>query len=159
MASGARLREPGISGVLFICVGNVCRSPMAAAALRRSLATTAHRPSIGSAGLQALVGEPADPLAVQLMQEKGADLSDHRGRQLTPELASEFELILAMEEDHVRAVERFFPPARGRVRRLGHFGDFDIPDPYRKPRAAFEHSLALIERGIDDFLRAFWSPK
>lgn len=84
------------------------------------------------------------------------DLSAHRGRQLTANLASAFPLILVMEEGHKRSVDKAYPAARGRVHRLGHFGRFDIPDPYGKPRAAFESSLALIERGIEDFLRAFW---
>jgi protein-tyrosine phosphatase len=151
------LQGSAIGKVLFVCVGNICRSPMAAALL-------AHRFSIGgggaasveSAGVAALVGRPADPLAVDLLRERGIDLSAHRARQLTPEVAAAFELILVMEAEHQRAVERIFPPARGRVHRLGRFGDFDVPDPYRKPRAAFEESLALIERGVTEFERAFW---
>jgi protein-tyrosine phosphatase len=114
-------------------------------------------PTVESAGVAALVGEPADSHALHLMSERGLDLSGHRARQLTAGLATQFELILVMEKRHERAVAEIFPSARGRVQRLGRFGNFDIPDPYRKPRAAFEHSLALIERGIDDFVRAFWS--
>lgn len=114
---------------------------------------------VESAGIAALEGSPADPLAVALMQERCIDLSAHRARQLTPELASAFDLILVMEKRHERAVEQIFPPARGRVHCLGRFGNFDVPDPYGKPRAAFEHSLALIERGIEDFVRAFWGVK
>ncbi len=64
-----------------------------------------------------------------------------------------------MEKRQERAVESIFPPARGRVHRIGRFGAFDVPDPYGGPRAAFELSLALIERGIADFVRAFWSTK
>ena len=71
-------------------------------------------------------------------------------------MASAFDLILVMEESHRPDVERIFPAGRGRIHRLGRFGHFDVPDPYRQARAAFEHSLALIERGIDDFERAFW---
>jgi protein-tyrosine phosphatase len=48
------------------------------------------------------------------------------------------------------------PAARGRVHSIGRWGKFDVPDPYRQPRPAFERALALIERGVDDLERAFW---
>lgn len=132
---------------------------MAAGFLSRRCATEQRYLAVESAGLSAMNGHPADPLALALMAERGIDIGDHRARQLTAQLSSGFDLILVMEARHQKAVEGRFPAARGRVHRLGYFGNFDIPDPYRKPRAAFEHALALIERGIDDYVRAFWSPK
>ena len=128
---------------------------MAAAVFSHRL--SAQETAVESAGIAALVGAPADPLAIALMQERGIDLSGHRARQLTPQIAGASELILVMEEGHVRAVERIFPPARGRVHRLGRFGAFDVADPYGQQRPAFESSLSLIERGIEDFLKAFWN--
>jgi protein-tyrosine phosphatase len=148
-------RGAEIGKVLFVCVGNICRSPMAAALLEQRLSNR-FPAVVQSAGVAALVGEPAEPLAVTLMKERRIDLSGHRARQLTAEMASASDLILVMEEAHQRAVERIFPAGRGRIHRLGRFGGFDVPDPYRLPRAAFEHSLALIERGVGDFERAFW---
>lgn len=67
------------------------------------------------------------------------------------------ELVLVMERGHIAEVEAMTPAARGRVHLLGRFGAFEIPDPYRKPRAAFEEALALIDRGIADFRTRFWS--
>jgi protein-tyrosine phosphatase len=61
-----------------------------------------------------------------------------------------------MEDGHRRAIEALSPASRGRVHLLGRFGAFEIPDPYRGPRAAFEEAYALVERGLDDFERAFW---
>jgi protein-tyrosine phosphatase len=143
--------------VLLVCVGNICRSPMAAAVFAQRLARVHPAAVVESAGVAALLGEPADPLAVALMKERGLDLSRHRARQLTPALASAFELILVMDDDQQRAVERIYPVGRGRVHRLGRFGAFDVPDPYGRPRSAFEASLGLIERGVADFESAFWS--
>jgi protein-tyrosine phosphatase len=129
---------------------------MAAALLKRRLSHRAGRLVVQSAGVAALVGEPAEPHALELMRERGIDLSGHRARQLTAEMASAFDLILVMEEAQQRNVERIFPTGRGRIHRLGRFGNFEVPDPYRQTRPAFERSLALIERGIDDFERALW---
>jgi protein-tyrosine phosphatase len=111
---------------------------------------------VESAGIGALVGHPADPIAVELMKERGLDISLHRARQLSSDDGTLFDLIITMEERHVRAIERLAPEARGRVQLLGRFGRFEIPDPYRRPRAEFERALALIERGVDDYAKAFW---
>lgn len=144
--------------VLMVCVGNVCRSPMAAAVLADRLARRGIAVVVESAGLAALVGRPADPLAQALLRERGLDLSGHRARQLTTQLIRDFELVLVMDADQQAEVERLLPGARGRVHRLGRFGGFDVPDPYRQERPAFERALALVERGVDDLERAFWPP-
>lgn len=143
--------------VLTVCMGNICRSPMAAALLTERLTRRGIPAVVASAGIRAFVGRPAEPEAQTLMRERGLDLSGHRGRQLTPELISSFELVLVMEERHERAVHALVPSARGRVHRIGRFGGFDVPDPYRQQRPAFERSLALIERGLIDFEEAFWN--
>jgi len=137
--------------ILVVCVGNICRSPMAEALLRRRL--QGRDISVSSAGLGALVGNPADAIAQTLMSERGIDLSAHRARQFGAEYLCDAELILVMETWQQREIEKKFPPAHGRVYRLGHWGNFDIADPYRKPRDAFERALADIERGIDEWMK------
>ncbi len=144
------------SRILMVCVGNICRSPMAEAVLADRLAGRSSV-SVRSAGIAALVGRPADPIARDLMLEHGLDISAHRARQLTANMAMSHDLILVMDAEIKRSVERLAPSSLGRVHRIGRFGDFDVPDPVGRDRPAFERALALIEHGIDDFQRAFWS--
>jgi low molecular weight protein-tyrosine phosphatase len=147
------------SRILTVCVGNICRSPMAQAELRARLRGRGLEAVVESAGIAALVGRPADPIAQELMLARGMDISSHRARQLTPDLIRSFELILVMDLEQQRAVEGILPGARGRVHRIGRWGNFDVPDPYRLDREAFERSLGLIVRGIDDLEKAFWKKR
>ncbi|RQS71570.1 low molecular weight phosphotyrosine protein phosphatase [Burkholderia sp. Bp8963] len=142
-----------VATLLVVCIGNVCRSPMAEALLRARLPGV----DVQSAGIGALDGHPADPHAVALMRDRGLDISAHRARQLPSWLCTRADLILTMDREQKRYLERRDPALCGRVFRLGegcpapdgtHTG-FDVPDPYLGARAAFEHSLALIERAID----------
>lgn len=141
----------------MVCTGNVCRSPMAEVLLAHRLRERGISTVVESAGTAAMVGRPAEKHAQDLMRECGIDLSGHRARQLTRELLRTFELVLVMETAQQRAVEALWPPARGRVQRIGKMGGFDVPDPFRQDRSAFERALALIERGLDDFDKALWS--
>lgn len=137
--------------ILLVCVGNICRSPMAEALLAHQLAGKGVR--VESAGIGALVNHPADPMAQALMEERGIDLSAHRARQLNADMVSEFELILVMEEWQQKKIESDFIHARGRVHRLGKWSGEDIPDPYKKPREAFEEALRLIDSGLEVWKR------
>ena len=106
---------------------------------------------VESAGLGALVDEPASEFSVKLMQERGLNISGHRAQQLTPELVTRADLILVMESGHRRAIDADEPTARGKVYRLGEWQDIEIPDPYRQPREAYEETLELIDKGVADW--------
>jgi len=145
--------------VLMVCTGNICRSPMAQVLLEQALRKRGLDIVVESAGLGALVGRGADPLAVELMEKRGLDLRGHRARQVTREMIRTFPLILVMEKEQERGVEQLDPTARGRVHRVGRVGDFDVPDPYRRGMTAFEESLGLIDRGLSQIEKVFWSSK
>ena len=118
-----------IGKVLVVCVGNICRSPMAEAMLQHELKDKTDI-SVTSAGLGALAGHAASTHAVTLMEERGLDISGHKARQLTPDMISDSDLILVMEAGHRRAIDSVEPAARGKIYRLCEWRDKDIPDPY-----------------------------
>jgi protein-tyrosine phosphatase len=130
--------------ILVLCVGNICRSPLAEVLLKRELPEK----NIWSAGLGALVGNPADPLSVEVGVTHGLDLSGHRAQQVVTWMCQSAELILVMERGHKIQLEQQFPFVRGKVFRLGELGKFEIADPYRHPKAAFETAYEAIELGV-----------
>ena len=146
------------NSVLMVCVGNICRSPMAEALLINRLSDSNYsKINIASAGVGALVGHEADATAKELMNEKGIDVSMHRARQLNTDLLSEYDLILVMEKGHINAVHNIAASSKGKVHLLGKWSDFEISDPYMQPRREFEVALELIERGVDEWIEKVFS--
>lgn len=140
--------------ILVVCVGNICRSPMAVGLFINALHTTGvENIEVRSAGLDALVGHPADKIAQRLLQQKGIDISAHRAHQLNRDLMRWADLVLVMEKIQLASVEYWDPIAKGKVYRLGEWSDFDVPDPYRKPDEVFENVLGLISKGVADWIK------
>ena len=131
-----------------LCIGNICRSPIAEALLKQ------HFPekTVWSAGLGALVGHSADPLSVEVATAYGVDLSAHRAQQVATWMCQTADLILVMEQSNKVALEKKYPLVRGKVFRLGELRKFDIADPYRQPKAAFEAAYTDIARGVSDWV-------
>ena len=142
-----------IRHILVVCVGNICRSPMAEALLKRELRGQDGF-AVESAGLGALVGHPASEYSIELMDELGEDITGHRARQIQPDMVRDADLVLVMEAGHRRAIDDADPTARGKVHRLGEWQDKDIDDPYRQPKAAFADALEDIIEGV-----ASWAEK
>ena len=102
--------------ILIICTANLCRSPMAAALLRRKLnAEKMVDWQVGSAGTWARDGNPAPEYGRRLMASVGMDISHHRSRVVTKEILNDADLILTMEEGHKEALRAEFPSAGPRV--------------------------------------------
>ena len=104
-----------INKVLFVCIGNICRSPIAEGLFKQAFPEKA----VFSAGLSAMVGDPADPLSIQLMLEHGIDIREHRARNMAGWMISETDLIVTMDQNQKRFIEQRYPAAQGKVVRIG----------------------------------------
>jgi protein-tyrosine phosphatase len=138
-----------IRRVLVVCIGNICRSPMAEGLIRQAVPGV----QISSAGLSALVGHGADPIAVEIMAGIGVDISEHRTRMLTDEIARDADLILVMDDQQKQYLASQYPYARGKVFKLGEAASQDIPDPYRQGPEMFRTVFSLIENGVDEWVK------
>ena len=151
--------------VVFICTGNTCRSPMAEAICKSLLAdrlgcAAADLPSrgwvIASAGLAAMEGMPAAPEAVEVARTHGGDLSAHRSKPLSEDLAHRADLLLGMTSGHVHALQEALASLPVEIRPLSPAGD-DIADPIGQPAAAYE-ACALQMRACIESLIGGWEP-
>jgi protein-tyrosine phosphatase len=141
-----------MKNILTVCIGNICRSPVAEALFKERLPGY----KIWSAGLQAVVDHPAEAMACEIAAQYGLDLSAHRAQQIESWMCRYADLVLVMEVSQQHQLERLYPLARGKIRRLGEFGPqgaFDIADPYKQPRTAFEASHTAIAIGVDEWVR------
>jgi len=137
-----------VQSVLVVCIGNICRSPMAVGLLRTRL----RHVRVESAGLGALIGHPADAIARELMRERDIVIDDHRARPLSALLCAQSDVIFVMDAKQKRSVIDRYPTTRGKVFRLGEFIDQDIFDPYGGERSDFQACLTLIDRAIEDWV-------
>lgn len=143
--------------VLFVCLGNICRSPTAEAVFREAAARHGllHRVEVDSAGTGDWhVGNPPDYRAIDHAARRGYDLRPLRARQITPHDFDRFDWVLAMDEAVLRDVSRMRPARFGG--RLGLFMDLlpeagtrDVPDPYDEGPEGFERVLDLVIAGSD----------
>ncbi len=155
--------------VLFVCMGNICRSPTAEAVFRKLLAERAPEldVQIDSAGTHGYhVGAPPDPRACRAAERRGVDLKSLRARRVTEQDFAHFELVLAMDEQNRGFLLELCPPEyRDRVRLFmefaPHLGRHEVPDPYYGGGTGFEHVLDLVEEaaaGLVEHLRSTPTP-
>ena len=133
--------------ILVVCVGNICRSPMAEALLKQRFPEK----NIDSAGVGALVGHGADPASIQIMQDQNIDLTNHVAKQIDEKLAQKADLIFTMSDSQNKWIEERFPFCRGKTFKLGHWNGNDIADPYKHEMSAFQTAYQDIVRGINEW--------
>jgi protein-tyrosine phosphatase len=155
--------------ILFVCTGNICRSPTAEGVARAlaARAGVAHLFAFDSAGTQGFhAGEPPDARAVKAAAQRGYDLSGLRARQVAEKDFFQFDHVLAMDQSHLQSLAKRCPPTA--KDRLGLFLDYaeastaaepdlaeGVPDPYYGGPQGFEYVLDVIEATTQQLIRHF----
>jgi len=147
--------------ILFACTANICRSPMAAAIMRRRIADLNLEDEIEvlSAGVWAEDGHGASPNAIATLAGRGMDLTGHRSRLLTPALLGEADIVLVMEEAHRRSLFYLAPQHLSRIFLLTEMSGrhADVADPYGGSMEGYVRTVdeleALIDAGMPMILR------
>lgn len=148
--------------ILFVCTGNICRSPTAEGIFRArvaklGLAGRFEAESAGTAGYH--IGDPPSEPAIRIAAEQGVDLRKLRARRLEPGDFARFDLMLAMDRGHLAAMRRLAPA--GQRARLGLLLEYaadavlrEVPDPYYGDDDTYRRSFTLIAAGVDGLLAA-----
>jgi protein-tyrosine phosphatase len=147
--------------ILFVCLGNICRSPTAEIVFRQIAAQEASDLAIevDSAGTAAYhIGSPPDSRTRQAALRRGYDMSALRARVVEPQDFTRFDLILAMDRQNLETLQRKAPmAAKGRIRLFLEFAPdpdvLEVPDPYYGGANGFEEVLDLVEAAAHGLLR------
>lgn len=150
-----------MKSVLFVCLGNICRSPMAEGVFRAVAEARGLDLMIDSAGTGSWhVGEPPDGRAQSAAAERGVDITAQRARRVARRDFEVFDLIVAMDRSNVSALESLAPPhEKARIRLFLDFAAgapaTEVPDPYYGGADGFAHALDLIEaaaQGLAEYI-------
>ena len=140
-----------MKNILVVCTGNICRSPTGEYLLKKELGPDFN---VMSAGIGALVDNPAHETARKIAMQHGIDMSPHRARQINLDILRWADLILVMENGQKMELLRRYPWLEGKVFRYGESHQVDIPDPYRRPENAFVLAWNFISK-----LTPYWVEK
>ncbi|ERS03604.1 protein-tyrosine-phosphatase [Acinetobacter sp. COS3] len=136
-----------IKNILVVCVGNICRSPMAEYFLKADYPNL----HIESAGISGLIGHPADEKAILCMHQLNIDMGAHVAKKLNAEHLKNADLVLVMSHNQQKHIEQTWPFAKGKVFRLGHWQNKNVPDPYQHDQTFFDHTCQLIQDCVSDW--------
>ena len=148
--------------VLFVCTGNICRSPSAEGIFRHQLQSTPELTGIDadSAGTHSYhLGHSPDSRAIETLAGRGVDISSLRARRVSEQDFENFQLIIAMDDDNMAALRDRAPSGGSEVRLFLDFSsgpEREVPDPYYGGAAGFERVLDLVEdasQGLIDHIR------
>jgi protein-tyrosine phosphatase len=141
-----------IQSVLFVCKGNICRSPLAEVYFRSVVEKAGASIVISSAGLETTPGRPANQNAKAVASQQTLSLESHATTQIHAELVDRATLIVVMEVRQKQRLFRLYPNTRGKTVLLGYFdskGPIEIADPYGKPVEQFQVCFEQIRRACD----------
>ena len=137
-----------MTAVLFVCLGNICRSPLAEGILRHRIraAGLEHAVSVDSAGTAAWhIGKTPDPRSIAVAARNGIDLTSQHARQVARADFEAFDMILAMDADNLAELRARAPA--GSQAELRRFLDHDVPDPYYGGPDGFDHVFRMLDEG------------
>ncbi|MCF7810276.1 Sua5/YciO/YrdC/YwlC family protein [bacterium] len=139
--------------VLIVCTGNICRSPLAEALLKKEFGDPMQSGvRISSAGTHASPGFPATDLMLNIAREWGIDYSDHEARIFDKALVYKSDVILVNEDAHADWIIQKYPDIADRIKYLGEpLGLEDIPDPYGSDRDVYIKSANIIKSAVDEW--------
>ena len=135
------------NNILVVCVGNICRRPMAEALLKQRFPNK----NVDSAGVGALVGHSADPAALEIMAKQEIDITNHVAKQIDENLAKTADIIFTMSDGQTKWIEERWPFCRGKTFKLGHWMSKDIADPYKHEMSAFKTAYQDIVESLEQW--------
>ena len=147
-----------MANIIFVCTGNICRSPTAEGIMRHRLdAAGLNHIQVSSMGTHGLADSPASELAQQVCQAHGIDISAHRSRTLVGEEIQDADLVLCMEPVHREYLQTFFPWQRDNIALLGAWPEKEkrkhaIRDPMGATLKVYQQVYDLIESHVDRVL-------
>ena len=149
-----------MTSVLFVCTGNICRSPTADAVLRHLAQEQKLNYTIDSAGTHGYhIGEQPDPRTMQTAHSNGINMTMLRARKLQKADFENFDYLIAMDNGHLNTMQKIAP--KEHHRKIHLFLDFtesykgqDVPDPYYGEQNGFDHVFALVKEGCGKILES-----
>jgi len=147
--------------VLFVCTGNICRSPTAHALLLHKAKALGYPVTVDSAAISAEEsGNPPDRRALAELKRRGVSMPPHRARRVTENDFQRYDLLLGMTAEHVHALQRMAPAQASKADLLMRYADggepIDVPDPWYGDTQDFIEAFDMIEAGVDGLLQ-HWS--
>lgn len=144
--------------ILVLCTANICRSPLAEGVLKHRLQSCPDI-VIHSAGVAALTGARTHPIVLDMLRKAGINMRAHRARQCDIDLLSQADLVLVMEQSHLKWLSAIYPHFHGRSFLMGQWQDKkEVPDPIGQSREVFESVRDQIEAHADEWAEKILKP-